>query len=72
MARENDVLLVAPATANILANFAHGLANDFLSTTYLAFTGRVVLAPSMNKEMWGHPATQANLMILRERGHLDR
>ena len=70
IARENEVLLVAPATAGILASFAHGLADDFLSTTYLAFTGRVVLAPSMNKEMWAHPATQANLTILRERGHL--
>jgi phosphopantothenoylcysteine decarboxylase/phosphopantothenate--cysteine ligase len=70
VARENSALLVAPATADILAKFAHGLAGDFLSTTYLAFTGRVVLAPSMNKEMWAHPATQFNLTTLRERGHL--
>jgi phosphopantothenoylcysteine decarboxylase/phosphopantothenate--cysteine ligase len=70
IARENDLLLVAPASANILGNFAHGLAPDFLSTTYLAFTGRVAIAPSMNKEMWAHPATQSNLTILRERGHL--
>ena len=70
VARENEVLLVAPATADILAKFAHGLAGDFLSTLYLAFTGRVALAPSMNKEMWAHPATQFNLTILRERGHL--
>lgn len=69
VARENDVLLVAPATADLMAKFAHGLANDFLTTTYLAFTGRVALAPSMNKEMWAHPATQSNLTILRERGH---
>jgi len=69
VARENDVLLVAPATANILARFAHGIADDFLTTTYLAFTGRVALAPAMNKEMWAHPATQSNLTILRERGH---
>jgi phosphopantothenoylcysteine decarboxylase/phosphopantothenate--cysteine ligase len=69
VARENDLLLVAPATANILAEFAHGLASDFLTTTYLAFTGRVALAPAMNKEMWAHPATQSNLTILRERGH---
>jgi phosphopantothenoylcysteine decarboxylase/phosphopantothenate--cysteine ligase len=69
IARENDVLLVAPATADLLAKFAHGLANDFLTTTYLAFTGRVALAPSMNKEMWAHPATRSNLAILRERGH---
>jgi phosphopantothenoylcysteine decarboxylase/phosphopantothenate--cysteine ligase len=70
VARENEVLLVAPATANILAQFAYGLASDFLTTTYLAFTGRVALAPSMNKEMWAHAATQLNLTILRERGHL--
>ncbi len=70
IARENEVLLVAPATADILAKFAHGLATDFLTTTYLAFTGRVALAPSMNKEMWAHPATQSNVTILRERGHL--
>jgi phosphopantothenoylcysteine decarboxylase / phosphopantothenate---cysteine ligase len=70
VARENDVLLVAPATADILAKFAHGIATDFLTTTYLAFTGRVALAPAMNKEMWAHPATQSNVMILRERGHM--
>jgi phosphopantothenoylcysteine decarboxylase/phosphopantothenate--cysteine ligase len=70
VAQENDILLVAPATADLLAKFAHGLAPDFLSTTYLAFTGRVVLAPAMNTNMWNHPATQANLRTLRERGHL--
>ncbi len=70
VAQENDILVVAPATADLLAKFAHGLADDFLSTTYLAFTGRVVLAPAMNTNMWNHPATQANLKILRERGHL--
>jgi phosphopantothenoylcysteine decarboxylase/phosphopantothenate--cysteine ligase len=70
VARENDVLVVAPATANILAKFAHGLADDFLSTLYLAFTGQVVIAPAMNDAMWMHPATQANLTALRNRGHL--
>jgi len=70
IAQENDILVVAPATADLLAKFAHGLADDFLSTTYLAFTGRVVLAPAMNTNMWNHPATQANLRTLRERGHL--
>jgi phosphopantothenoylcysteine decarboxylase/phosphopantothenate--cysteine ligase len=70
VAQENDILLVAPATANLLAKFAHGQADDFLTTTYLAFTGRVVLAPAMNANMWNHPATQANLRILRDRGHL--
>src|SRR5690349_5575858 len=69
VARENEILLVAPATADLLAKFAHGIASDFLTTTYLAFTGRVVIAPAMNKEMWAHPATQANVSILLERGH---
>jgi phosphopantothenoylcysteine decarboxylase/phosphopantothenate--cysteine ligase len=70
VAQENDILLVAPATADLLAKFANGLADDFLTTTYLAFTGRVVLAPAMNTNMWNHPATQANLRTLRDRGHL--
>jgi len=70
VAEENQVLVVAPATADLLAKFAHGLASDFLTTTYLAFTGRVVLAPAMNTNMWNHPATRENLRLLRERGHL--
>ena len=70
MAQEHDLLLVAPATANVLAKFAHGLADDFLSTLYLAFRGPVVLAPAMNNNMWEHPATQANLETLRRRGHV--
>jgi phosphopantothenoylcysteine decarboxylase / phosphopantothenate---cysteine ligase len=70
VAQDNDILVVAPATADLLAKFAHGLADDFLSTTYLAFTGPVVLAPAMNTNMWNHPATQANLRILQDRGHL--
>ncbi|MFM2129946.1 MAG: phosphopantothenoylcysteine decarboxylase/phosphopantothenate--cysteine ligase [Pseudomonadota bacterium] len=70
VAQESDLLVVAPATADILAKFAHGLADDFLSTTYLAFTGPVVLAPAMNTNMWNHPATQASLRTLRERGHI--
>ncbi|MBS1789522.1 MAG: bifunctional phosphopantothenoylcysteine decarboxylase/phosphopantothenate--cysteine ligase CoaBC [Acidobacteria bacterium] len=67
-AREADLLLVAPATANILAKFAHGIADDFLSTVYLSNTNPVLIAPAMNVEMWNHPATQTNLKILRERG----
>ncbi len=63
-----DALAVAPATARTLARFAHGLADDFLSTLYLATTAPVVLAPAMNVNMWQHPATQANLRLLRERG----
>ncbi len=69
VAEENDILLVAPATANLLGRFANGLANDFLTTLYLAFTGRVVLAPAMNTNMWEHPATQENLQKLKDRGH---
>jgi len=69
VAQENDILVIAPATADLLAKLAHGLAGDFLTTTYLAFTGPVVLAPAMNSNMWMHPATQANLGILKQRGH---
>lgn len=70
VARANQVLVVAPATADLLAKFAHGLADDFLSTLYLAFNGPVVLAPAMNTQMWLHPATQANLKTLEARGHI--
>src|SRR5713226_3451328 len=70
VAQENDVLVIAPATADLLARLAHGLANDFLTTTYLAFTGPVFLAPAMNTNMWLHPATQENLSILKNRGHI--
>jgi phosphopantothenoylcysteine decarboxylase/phosphopantothenate--cysteine ligase len=69
VAQENDLLAIAPATADLLAKMAHGLAGDFLTTLYLAFTGPVVLAPAMNVNMWQHPATQANLDTLRRRGH---
>src|SRR6185369_1219096 len=62
-----DALLVAPATADILAKFAHGLADDFLATLYLATKAPVIVAPAMNVNMWEHPATQANLEILRKR-----
>jgi phosphopantothenoylcysteine decarboxylase/phosphopantothenate--cysteine ligase len=70
VAQENDLLVVAPATADLIAKFAHGLADDFLSTLYLAFTGKVALAPAMNTAMWEHPATRANVAVLRERGCL--
>ena len=63
-----EVLVVAPATANILAKFAHGIADDFLSTLYLATVAPVVVAPAMNVNMWNHPATQTNLETLRQRG----
>src|SRR6202044_589295 len=70
VAQDSEVLVIAPATADLLARLAHGLADDFLTTMYLAFTGRVVLAPAMNNNMWSHPATQENLAVLRKRGHL--
>jgi phosphopantothenoylcysteine decarboxylase/phosphopantothenate--cysteine ligase len=63
-----DALVVAPATANILAKFAHGIADDFLTTLYLATQAPVLVAPAMNVNMWEHPATQANLETLRQRG----
>jgi len=66
-AQTTDLLVVAPATANILAKFAHGIADDFLTTLYLATTAPVIVAPAMNVNMWQHPATQANLEILAAR-----
>jgi phosphopantothenoylcysteine decarboxylase/phosphopantothenate--cysteine ligase len=70
VAQDNEILVIAPATADLMARLAHGLAGDFLTTMYLAFTGRVVLAPAMNNNMWAHPATQDNLALLRKRGHI--
>jgi phosphopantothenoylcysteine decarboxylase / phosphopantothenate---cysteine ligase len=67
---ENQAYVIAPATANVLAKLAHGLADDFVTTAYLAFTGPVIIAPAMNVNMWQHPATVANLAILRARGHV--
>ena len=66
-AQTTDALVVAPATASTLAKFAHGIADDFLSTLYLATTAPVIVAPSMNVNMWQHPATQANLETLAGR-----
>ena len=68
VAQSIDALLVAPATADVLAKFAQGIANDFLTTLYLVTTAPVVVAPAMNVNMLNHPATQANLAILRNRG----
>src|SRR5215471_18004181 len=68
VAQRTDLLVVAPATADILAKFARGIADDFLSTLYLASTAPVVVAPAMNVNMWNHAATQANLDVLRSRG----
>lgn len=67
-AQSTDALVVAPATANILAKFANGIADDFLTTLYLATTAPVIVAPAMNVNMWNHPATRANLETLANRG----
>lgn len=67
-ALSTDLLVVAPATANLLARFAHGLADNFLTTLYLATTAPVIVAPAMNGNMWRHAATQHNLALLRSRG----
>src|SRR5215475_2032945 len=69
VAQENELLVIAPATADLIAKLAHGLADDFLTTLYLAFTGPVLIAPAMNVNMWQHPATKANLDTLRRRGN---
>jgi phosphopantothenoylcysteine decarboxylase/phosphopantothenate--cysteine ligase len=68
VAQRTDVLLVAPATADILAKFARGIADDFLTTLYLATTAPVVVAPAMNVNMWNHAATQENIAMLRAHG----
>lgn len=68
LAQSIDLLLVAPATANALAKFANGLADDFLSTLYISTAAPVLVAPAMNVEMWAHPATRENARRLRERG----
>ncbi len=68
VAQSIDALVVAPATADVLAHFAQGIATDFLTTLYLATTAPVIVAPAMNVNMWNHPATQSNLEILRKRG----
>lgn len=68
LAREADLFIVAPATANTIAKMAHGLADDLLSTTLLAARSPIIVAPAMNVDMYRHPATQENLRLLRERG----
>jgi phosphopantothenoylcysteine decarboxylase/phosphopantothenate--cysteine ligase len=67
-AQSADAIVIAPATAHLLAKMAHGLADDFLSTLLLASTAPVIVAPAMNVNMWNHPATQANIALLRQRG----
>jgi phosphopantothenoylcysteine decarboxylase/phosphopantothenate--cysteine ligase len=68
VAQRTDLLLVAPATADALAKFARGIADDFLTTLYLAATAPVIVAPAMNVNMWNHAATQENIETLRARG----
>jgi phosphopantothenoylcysteine decarboxylase / phosphopantothenate---cysteine ligase len=68
VAQRTDLLLVAPATADVLAKFARGIADDFLTTMYLASIAPVVIAPAMNVNMWHHAATQENVAALRARG----
>jgi phosphopantothenoylcysteine decarboxylase / phosphopantothenate---cysteine ligase len=68
VAQSIDALVVAPATADVIAKFAQGIANDFLSTLYLASTAPVVVAPAMNVNMWEHPATRENVATLKSRG----
>lgn len=65
---EADAVVVAPATANIIAKMAHGIADDLLSSTLLATRAPVFVAPAMNDGMWENPATQANLAVLKSRG----
>src|SRR5882724_2533538 len=63
-----DLFLIAPATANIIGKLANGIADDFLTSTYLASTSPILIAPAMNTSMWHHPATERNLRRLREDG----
>lgn len=68
LADQADAIVIAPATANVLAKMAHGLADDLLSTVLLATRAPIVVAPAMNVHMWEHPATRANLAVLQQRG----
>jgi len=68
LAERAEIVVVAPATANILGKLAHGIADDLLSTFLLAADAPLVMAPAMNARMWGHPAVQANCQVLESRG----
>lgn len=68
MADRADVLLIAPCTANVMAKLAHGIADDALTAVALACDAPLLVAPAMNEKMWKHPATRANLAILKKRG----
>jgi phosphopantothenoylcysteine decarboxylase len=69
LADKADTMLIAPATANIIACMSNGLTPDLLTSIYLATTASVIIAPAMNSKMWEHPATKKNIATLRERGH---
>jgi phosphopantothenoylcysteine decarboxylase/phosphopantothenate--cysteine ligase len=71
LSRQADLIVVAPATADLLAKMALGLCDDLASTTLLAADKPILVAPSMNAQMWAHPATQANIATLRQRGVLQ-
>ena len=68
LADKADLLVVAPATADVIAQFAHGLAPDFLSSLHLVARCPILIAPAMNGKMWAHPATEANVATLKRRG----
>lgn len=68
LVKNNDLLLIAPATANIIGKFANGIADDLLSTTFIAWNKKVVLSPAMNVHMLNNAAVTANLDLLRSRG----
>jgi len=68
LAERAELMVIAPATANIIAKIAHGIADDALSSTALAFSGTKIIAPSMNSKMLGNPATMENIDILKKRG----
>jgi phosphopantothenoylcysteine decarboxylase / phosphopantothenate---cysteine ligase len=68
LARRADLFVIAPATANMIGKLANGIADDFLSTTVMATTAPIIVAPAMNTDMYFNPATQSNLMMLKERG----
>jgi phosphopantothenoylcysteine synthetase/decarboxylase len=68
LAEKADLMLVAPATADVIAQFAHGLAPDYLASMYLVCRAPVLIAPAMNGKMWAHPATAANVVTLKARG----
>ena len=71
LSREADLIVIAPASANMIAKMAHGLTDDLASATLLAANKRVLIAPAMNHQMWAHAATQANIATLKSRGVLQ-